>query len=249
MRAILTYHSLDDSGSPVSIAPDVFRQHVRWLAAGPVRVVALTTLLHDDEPGDAVAITFDDAFANFATLGAPVLREHGMRATIFAVSDHVGGTNAWNGLHDERVPTLPLCDWDSLGALSASGFEIASHTRRHADLSTLDVAAIEDEIGGSCERIRGELGVAVSSFCYPYGGVNAGVADVARRHVALAVTTELRTLGARDDVHLLPRIDMYYLRDAGRLEAWGSAAFRRRLWLRGRARGLRALMARGNGRA
>lgn len=249
MRAILTYHSLDDSGSPVSVAPDAFRQHVRWLATGPVRVVGLSALLQDDQPGDAVAITFDDAFANFASLGAPVLREHGLGATIFAVSDHVGGTNTWGGRLDARVPALPLCDWDTLGRLSAAGFEVAAHSRHHGDLTVCDTTAIEDEIGGSCERIRRELGVAVTSFCYPYGRVNARAVEVVRRHVARAVTTELRALSPRDDAHLLPRIDMYYLRDAGRLEAWGSAGFHRRLWLRRRARRVRALMARGNGRA
>ena len=38
MRAILTYHSIDESGSPISVDPDAFRRHVRWLASGRVRV-------------------------------------------------------------------------------------------------------------------------------------------------------------------------------------------------------------------
>jgi hypothetical protein len=37
---------------------------------------------------------------------------------------------------------------------------------------------------------------------------------------------------------------MYYLRTAGALEAWGSAAFRQRLWLRARGRSVRRLMER-----
>ena len=30
MRAILTYHSIDASGSPISCAPDAFGRHVSW---------------------------------------------------------------------------------------------------------------------------------------------------------------------------------------------------------------------------
>jgi peptidoglycan/xylan/chitin deacetylase (PgdA/CDA1 family) len=242
MRAILTYHSLDDSGSPISVAPRVFRDQVRWLATGPVRVLGLAELLRDDGPGDAVAITFDDGFANLAAVGAPALQEHGLGATVFAVSEHVGGTNAWGGRTDPRVPTLPLCNWATLGTLAASGFEIGAHTRHHSDLTTCSTAAIEDEIAGSCSRLREELGLPIRSFAYPYGSTDDRVADVAGRHVALAVTTELRPLGAHDDAHRLPRIDMYYLREAGMLEAWGTTRFRRRLWIRARARRMRALV-------
>ena len=38
MRAILTYHSIDDSGSPISIAPADFRRHLDWLTSGRVPV-------------------------------------------------------------------------------------------------------------------------------------------------------------------------------------------------------------------
>ena len=37
MRAVLTYHSIDDSGSPISLAEKDLRGHVAWLAARAVR--------------------------------------------------------------------------------------------------------------------------------------------------------------------------------------------------------------------
>jgi hypothetical protein len=57
MKAILTYHSIDESGSVISIAPAVFEQQVRWLAASRVKVVSLTDLLDLTDDGDAIAIT------------------------------------------------------------------------------------------------------------------------------------------------------------------------------------------------
>ena len=37
MRAILTYHSVDETGSVISIDERTFRRHVAWLAKGHVR--------------------------------------------------------------------------------------------------------------------------------------------------------------------------------------------------------------------
>ena len=67
MKAILTYHSIDPSGSPISVSPDAFEAHVRWLSTGRVRVVPLEELGQLSADVDAVAITFDDGFENFST--------------------------------------------------------------------------------------------------------------------------------------------------------------------------------------
>ena len=55
MKAILTYHSVDDSGSAVSVSPDTFRRHVRWLASWRVRVVTVPELLALPPASDASA--------------------------------------------------------------------------------------------------------------------------------------------------------------------------------------------------
>ncbi len=44
MRAILTYHSIDSSGSPISLSEESFRGHVRFLGSGRVSVVPLAEL-------------------------------------------------------------------------------------------------------------------------------------------------------------------------------------------------------------
>jgi hypothetical protein len=72
MRAVLTYHSIDESGSVVSVPEAAFRSHVEWLASGAVRVVPLEELLSMDDGVDAVAITFDDGPESFGAV-APVV--------------------------------------------------------------------------------------------------------------------------------------------------------------------------------
>lgn len=242
MRAILTYHSIDDSGSPISIDARAFKEHMRFLAAGRPRVVPLSHIAA--APDESVALTFDDAFANFADVALPVLADCGLPATLFVVSDHVGGQNDWEGYAPTNgaIPTLPLMTWVQLRAARAQGIEIGAHTRRHPYLTSLSATQLTDELEGGAERIRSELGERPVAFAYPYGDLDGSVVDAVGRCYNTACTTELRPLAPGEDALRLPRLDAYYLRAPGALEQWGSTAFQRRLWIRAQARRVRRLV-------
>ena len=242
MRAILTYHSIDASGSPVSLSLETFAQHAAFLAGGRVKVLPLADLPALPDEQDAVALTFDDAFRNFASQAMPVLREKALPATVFVVSDAVGATNAWGGRNAPGIPTLPLMDWDELQDVAAAGFDIGAHTRRHLHLTTLSPSQLQDETAGCVDRIQAELGHRPLRFAYPYGDVNESVADHARKMFAHSVTTEFRPR-ANDDPALLPRLDAFYFQRPRALDDWGSPAFRRRIWMRLQARRVRELVA------
>lgn len=243
MKAILTYHSLDDSGSPISVEPAAFRAHARWLAAGHVRVLSVDELLAAPAGEDAVALTFDDAFANFASEAAPALLEHALPCTVFVVSGHAGGTNAWRGVDEPGIPTLPLLDWDALGRLAEAGVELGAHTHTHPPLAALDAASAEREIARSVDEIERRTGRRPRGFAYPYGSVGPD-ADAAVTRLGLwGVTTDLRALGARESLSTLPRVDMYYFRSQAGLEGWGTARFRYYLRARAGARHVRHALA------
>ena len=243
MRAILTYHSIDSSGSPISISEEAFRAHVRFFGSGRVAVVPLADLTSVPDETDALAITFDDGFLNFTSTAMPLLSHLGFPATLFVVSDAIGGSNAWGGTPARGIPTLPLMSWPDLERARNAGFEIGAHSRNHPHLTGLSNAQMEDEISGCVDRIFSELGERPRRFAYPYGDVNDAVAAVARQSFEHSVTTELAVLRPENDRALLPRLDASYFQRPGTLEAWGSAAFRRRLWIRARARKMRVLMA------
>ena len=253
MRAVLTYHSVDPSGSPVSVSPEAFARHVEWMAggraggreggkAGRPRVVALDQLVDLDSDEDAVAITFDDGFANLATEAAPRLAEHGLPATVFVVTDRVGGDNAWEGRPAPGIPTLPLLDWDGLGRLAEQGITIGSHTRTHPRLSTLGAAALEDELAESAAAIERRLGAKPRWFAYPYGDLTPAAVEAVGGQYDGAVTTDHRPLRRHENRALIPRLDCYYFQAPGALEAWGTKAFRSGVWLRRLARGVRGAL-------
>jgi peptidoglycan/xylan/chitin deacetylase (PgdA/CDA1 family) len=245
MRAILTYHSIDDSGSVISMPLDVFREHVGWIARSHVEALTLDDLLARpaSAPGDAVSITFDDGFANFSQ-AARLLREHRFPATVFAVSAHVGRTNAWRGAGDEGVPMQPLLGWDELARLAEHGVTIGAHTRTHPRLASVSDARMRDEMEGCLEEFERRLGLRPRHLAYPYGDVDDRSAAWAARSFAAAVTTEFRPLRDGDDPHRLPRLDMYYFRRSGAIEAWGRQGFGRQLAWIGARRRLRELLFR-----
>lgn len=240
MRAILTWHSVDASRSPISVTREEFRQQVRWLASGSVRVVSVEGLLELSDREPAVALTFDDGFANFATEAAPLLREHGFPVTVFVVTEHVGKDNRWNGKIDAGIPVLPLLNWDELARLREGGVAVAAHSTAHARLTQLDLPEVEAELCNAGKAIQRRLGGEFPhGLAYPYGAVDARVAAAATRWYRWAVTTQLRPLAGDDAPHRLPRLDAWYLRDPARLDGFGSGRFRAWLWCRRQARRLR----------
>lgn len=221
MRAILTYHSIDDSGSPISVPPQVFARHVQWLGSGAVRVTRLEDLLAVDDETDAVAITFDDGFRSVEEIAAPLLQEHGLPATVFVVTDHVGGTNAWGGSSPATIPVMPLLDWNGLARVARAGVSLGAHSRTHPDLTAIPLAQAQDEIEGSLAALERRTGVRPLSFAYPYGRVNDAVARAAAAACDCACTAELGPIDVSPDRWRLPRLDAYYFQGAGRLEGWG----------------------------
>lgn len=247
MRAILTYHSIDESGSVISVTQEAFGRHVAVLRARGVRATTVDELLGLPDGMDAVALTFDDAFANFATGAWPALRDAGFPATLFVVTEHAGGWNDWSQ-HGLAVPRLPLLDWDALAALAEAGVRIEAHSRTHPDLRGLAPAALAEEMEGAADRLAGTLGRRPEGFAYPYGVADGPAVAQARRSWRWACTTELAPLDGGEDAHRLPRVDAYYLRRPDALEAWGTPGFRRRLRLRALARRARAALRPRGGR-
>lgn len=242
MRAILTYHSIDPSGSAISLDEGALRRHIAWLRSDAIQVVPLDWILRVPPERDAVAITFDDGFANFAEVAWPLFKHQDLPVTLFVATARAGKDNAWEGASSKRIPTLPLLGWDAIAKLAAKGLAIGSHSRTHAHLPQVSDAQLADELDGSAVDIERETGARPTQFCYPYGELDERVRAAVAARYAQACTTELRALGLREDQHRLPRLDAFYYRSNDRLQGFGSPAFRRHLWLRAQARRLRAAL-------
>jgi len=212
--AVLTYHSLDRSGSVISIEPEAFAAQMGELARLGVRGTSLREAIayrsaRGSWPAGCAVLTFDDGYANLYEF-LPVLQKHGFTASVFVVSGHVGGSNDW-APPPARLGRQRMLSWGELGELAAAGVEIGAHTQRHADLRRLSVQETEDEIVGSRRELEGRLNLTVESFAYPFGRLTRAACAIVGAHFRAAVTTELRRAEA-EPLYALPRIDMNYVR-------------------------------------
>ncbi len=213
--AILAYHSLDTSGSVVSIAPQNFADQISCIADAGMRGISLhEALAYRDAKGSwperSVVLTFDDGFANFYEFAWPALARHNFTATVFIITGHMGRGNSW-APPPVGLGTRKILSWRQAAELSTNKIEIGSHTRTHPDLRSCSIEKTEQELSASCAEIEDRLGVRVSSFAYPYGSTTVAAQRIVARVFRAGCTTVLKHAGA-DALHSLPRIDAYYLR-------------------------------------
>jgi peptidoglycan/xylan/chitin deacetylase (PgdA/CDA1 family) len=216
-RIVLTYHSISDAGGPTSIAPTEFAMQMKTLVDAGYRSQRLGEFIdwHDGarETGKHVLITFDDAFADYANVAAPILDRHGFTALVFVPTAQLGRAEEWEGANR---PARPLLDWATLRALARDGTEFGGHSRTHADLTKLDATMCEAEIAGCGEDLEAQLGRPIESFAAPYGRVTPQVVETIARHYRVAFGTRLALARRQHDRFALPRIEMHYFRDRRR---------------------------------
>src|SRR3984893_14381933 len=94
VRALLTFHSIDDSGSSLSYPPKTFLRLLNALDRCDIPVLDLDTLLRPDTVC-GVALTFDDGIRTVFIEALPILRSYSVPAHLFLTTGFVGLTNRW----------------------------------------------------------------------------------------------------------------------------------------------------------
>ncbi|MGI9146847.1 MAG: polysaccharide deacetylase family protein [Chloroflexota bacterium] len=213
---ILMYHSLDETGSRVSIAPYTFERQLRRLRDSGYSVLPLgealagrasTSAARHSTPRVA-ALTFDDGYASVYQIAAPLLANFGWRATLFPVSDYIGSHNQWPG-QASFVPRAQLLSWTQLNELAGAGWEIGAHTRTHPDLTRLAPHELQAEVVGGKRILEERLGRTVDLFAYPSGRYDARVRTTVRHHFRAACTTDMGIASETSPWDALERIEMW----------------------------------------
>lgn len=215
MLAILNYHNVGPVPAGMRM-PQLYvsarkfeRQmwSLRRLGFQGVTLAEGMQLLSQGDVRRHVVITFDDGYQDNLQVAAPILREHGFRATCFIVSSYLGQHNAWDA--SQLGGCKALMNQHELAAWLGHDFEIGSHTCSHPDLTRLPKQRISAELIFSRSLLQRLTGAKVESFCYPFGRSNL---DLARRVASVgyryAVTTRRGRAGPTASPHLLPRISI-----------------------------------------
>jgi peptidoglycan/xylan/chitin deacetylase (PgdA/CDA1 family) len=122
-----------------------------------------------------VILNFDDAYESQYTNAKPILDKYGYKATYYIVCNYVGNSGRLT--------------WEDITALKNEGYDIASHTMNHADLTKTSKKETEFEVGGSKQCLL-DHGINTTSFAYPFNGGSdeASVIDVVAKYYDIART-------------------------------------------------------------
>ena len=172
----LCYHSIHPSLSYASASPDSFERQLAWLAEtcdviSPRAMLDAATERDSDRP--AVAITFDDGYADNYEFAFPLLRKYGLTATIFMTAGLSDGDPAvlerfckLRGVPAEEIRPL---EWAQAREMQDEGLEMGAHTYSHPNLIRLSPDEVATELRVSKEILEDRLGSPVDLLAYPFG--------------------------------------------------------------------------------
>lgn len=197
---VLMYHHVVDRPATGQYERSVtdFENDLVYLRDHGFSVISLEDMLEIQSgrasapSGKLVVLTFDDGYRDMYEKAYPVLKQYGMKATFFIITDRVGGSDP---------PYATWAQWREMARYrTPSGtrlFTMGSHTRSHPFLHTgwperfagrgAYLAFLDDQIGGSKSAIQGNIPAVDRDSLFislPYGdGVgNTDIMNVARRH-------------------------------------------------------------------
>jgi folate-dependent phosphoribosylglycinamide formyltransferase PurN/peptidoglycan/xylan/chitin deacetylase (PgdA/CDA1 family) len=181
---ILYHHLVADRPHRLGVSTAYFVRQVNYLLRH-YRVVSLSAAVELVRKGGVkmptVAITFDDGYAdNFVNLRA-ITEETGLPIGYFISTEHISSGREF--AHDQLFNEygFPPNTWEQIEFLKRCGYEIGSHTCRHADCGSTDEEFLRHEIVDSGMDIQQKLG-PTAHFSFPFGlpqNISASAAAIA----------------------------------------------------------------------
>jgi len=107
-----------------------------------------------------ITIGFDDAYDNVYTNAMPLMDSYGYKGVTFVVTDYVGTAGGGGILR---------MDVNELTTLKEKGWDVSSHTKTHATLTSLSASQLQTELGESQQWLR-DNGFILGSRFIAYSG-------------------------------------------------------------------------------
>lgn len=208
MRAVLTFHSVDDEDSILSCKTNTFRQILETLRLKNIPLLTLDQVLATNTT-NGVAITFDDGMHSVYRNALPILREFEAPSHLFLTTSLLDSQINWPD-PSLGVGSYKMLSQAELAELVASGCQIESHTHTHPDLSQTSVEALHKECEKSDSIIEKLTGRPPAYFAYPFGKHKLEARTYIKERYRGALSTELAYLGGHQSF-TVPRIDSFYL--------------------------------------
>lgn len=196
------YHSIsdEDPNNNLLVPPSMFEEQMAWLEANGFTAMNLDEALESMETGKVpkrpVVITFDDGYLDNYTSAFPSLKNHGLKATFFVITDGVD-----NGYYMSS---------DMLKEMQAAGMSIENHTANHLELDKLSREDAYDSIKRGQDFLRNNIGSDGNYLCYPVGKYNEETIEIQKElGIKAATTTQGGISSIGDGLYQLKRVRIY----------------------------------------
>jgi len=174
---ILTYHRVTDAHPADRLCVPVarFREQMAYLSRAGYRTVGVAQIVdwvrgRAELPQQAVAITFDDGFADNFLHAYPALARHGFRACFFIPTAFIAsGQTSPHPAQDQPM------SWGQLEELLRDHQEIGAHSVTHRKLAMLPDGEAVREVRESKAVLETRLKRSIELFCYPAGSYTTAV--------------------------------------------------------------------------
>lgn len=168
---VLMYHKIAESGPDgLTVTAEQFDLQLMYLREKGYRSLSfkqLDELKNRGEalPKKAVIITFDDGYKSFREIAIPLLRRHGMTATLFVPVAYMGKSNIWDRGSD------PILAPEEIRQIALRGdAEIGLHSFLHRSYGDMAVDDMEEDLRNCYTTMEFHAIPYVKVLAYPYGG-------------------------------------------------------------------------------
>ena len=213
---VLAYHKIDFPPANVKIrgaftTPRRFAKQLRYLKKCGFdfyTAAELTTFYRANGafPKRAICLTFDDGWQDNYTNAFPILRESGVKATIFLVPSCLGQTT------DKVVPAGESArahlSGENVLEMADYGIEFGSHTQNHKLLHQATAAEIEFEVTESKKQIENLLQKPCLTFAYPAGFAPPPAQKAVERAGYIAAFSTVYGVVEKPNLYALNRIEI-----------------------------------------
>lgn len=201
--AILLYHHVStQTPSSTSVTPDTFTSHMEYIANNHT-VLPLTDIVNaivegEPLPRDAVAITFDDGYANILENAHPILKKLNFSYTVFINPDDIG------------VAPQQLT-WEEVKRMQSEGVIFANHTLDHLHMLNDEftdenwLERVFENVEAAEKKIDSELGVSLKYLAYPFGEYNLALAAKLEENGYVGFGQHSGAVGETSNLLALPR--------------------------------------------
>jgi peptidoglycan/xylan/chitin deacetylase (PgdA/CDA1 family) len=193
---ILGYHRVADVDKDplhlfVSLENFAEQMEVIRQIACPISMQGLVSRFQDgDHPRNAVAVTFDDGYADILYQALPILARYDIPATIFLATGYLGRKFWWDE-SELQIDSQARCKESIIGRTlrideilelaSSELIEIGAHSVNHPMLANLPVDEQRFEIHQSKVFLDELLDYPVTGFSYPHGSVTSLTSEIVRK--------------------------------------------------------------------